>query len=142
MSTRAVALAQHGSERTGPFPGGPLAPVPDRTWRALTGAGLERFHGHISGAGTPDGHAVVCDAWHASPLGPFAEVMWIAPDGHRTLLAPSNAVAAESTGLYAFDEVRIVDVRGRVDATSVSVQAGPGAGEAASGAAPRPPPPR
>lgn len=87
--------------------------------------GLRRYRGRISAAGTPDGHALVCGAWHATPLGPFADVMWVAPDGHRTLLAPTAAVAEDITALYRFDEVRIVPVTGRVTADAVAVDAGP-----------------
>lgn len=68
---------------------------------------------------------MVVGAWHASPLGPLADVMWVDPDGHRVLLAPTDAVADYVGGLYAFDEVRLVPVTGRVDARSVHLRAGP-----------------
>lgn len=86
---------------------------------------LRRYRGRISAAGTPDGHALVCGAWHGSPLGAFADVMWVDPDGRRTLLAPSETVAADVTALYRFDDVRIVPVTGRVTADEVHVDAGP-----------------
>lgn len=86
---------------------------------------LERFVGRIAAAGHPGGDQLVVGAWHATPVGPFADVMWVRRDGHRTLLAPHQAAADEITVLYRFDTVRIVPVTGRVDATSVTVDAGP-----------------
>lgn len=96
-----------------------------RLLRALAGTDLERFDGRIAAAGTDDGHALVTGAWHRSPLGPFADVMWIDPDGRRTLLAPSSSVADDVADLYVFDEVRVVEVHGRVTADRVELQAGP-----------------
>jgi hypothetical protein len=91
---------------------------------AVTGDGLDRFHGRIAAAGFATGEQVVVGAWHTSPLGPIADVMWVRPSGHRILLAPSDAVAAYIGSLYAFDEVRVTPVSGRVTATRVEVHAG------------------
>ena len=88
-------------------------------------ADLDRFHGRITAAAFASGEQLVIGAWHGSPFGPFADVMWVRPDGHRVLLAPSDEIAGYVGSLYAFDEVRVVPVIGRATATSVAVDAGP-----------------
>ncbi len=45
-----------------------------------------------------------------SPFGSFADVMHEAPDGVRTLLAPTQEVADFVSETYVFDQVRIVAV--------------------------------
>lgn len=97
----------------------------DRARRAFAGGGLDRFHGRIAAAGFASGEQTVVGAWHASPLGSFADVMWVRPDGHRVLLAPSHGVAAYVGSLYAFDEVRVVEVSGTATAAGLDVHAGP-----------------
>jgi len=52
------------------------------------------FDGRILGASFASGDRIVAGRWHASPFGPFADVMWCRPDGTRVLLAPSETVAA------------------------------------------------
>jgi hypothetical protein len=69
-----------------------------------------RFEGEICGFGTSSGHRIVVGRWVGSPFGPFADVMHEDPSGIRTLLAPSEAVAAYVATTYEFDVVRIVPV--------------------------------
>lgn len=64
-----------------------------------------RFVGEICGFGTTSGYRVVIGRWTASPLGPIADAMVEAPDGHRTLVAPSIAVAEYIAATYTFDEI-------------------------------------
>ncbi|GGI08368.1 hypothetical protein [Egicoccus halophilus] len=87
--------------------------------------GIDRFEGAIAAAGFASGHMTVVGMWHDSPLGAFADVMWIHPDGRRVLLAPSPAVRDFVTSVYAFDETRIVPVTGGWNGRDIAVQAGP-----------------
>jgi hypothetical protein len=52
----------------------------------------------------------VIGRWPVSPFGPFADVMHEAPDGVRTLLAPTQEVADFVSETYVFDAVRLVPV--------------------------------
>ena len=84
------------------------------------------FDGWILGTGTAEGTRVVLGHWPRSPLGPISDVMVQRPDGHRLLLAPSDAVAEFVGSTYTFDEVRLVDVRvTRPDAGRWVLDAGP-----------------
>lgn len=89
------------------------------------GAGRLVFDGHILGASFASGDRLVAGRWHDAPFGPFADVMWCRPDGRRTLLAPTEAVADFITRHYPFDEVRIGGVRVERHEGAVSVDAGP-----------------
>ena len=71
---------------------------------------VETFVGEICGFGTASGHRVVVGRWPVSPFGSFADVMHEAPDGVRTLLAPTQEVADFVSETYVFDAVRIVPV--------------------------------
>ncbi|QXC60699.1 hypothetical protein KSP35_20630 [Aquihabitans sp. G128] len=84
----------------------------------------EVFRGEICGFGTASGHRVVVGRWPDSPFGPFADVMHEAPDGTRTLLAPTTQVAEFVEGTYTFDQVRIVPVVAERTATTLHVEAG------------------
>ena len=84
-----------------------------------------RFHGRIAGFGTGSGVRLVVGMWPRSPLGGFADVMVEQADGHRILLAPSEAVADFVGATYTFDEVRIVPVVYSRDGRVISVDAGP-----------------
>ena len=64
-----------------------------------------RMEGIIASCGFASGDRVVVGQWARSPLGPMADVMWAAPDGTRTLFAPTDAVASFVTAIYDFDEV-------------------------------------
>jgi len=76
----------------------------------------ERFEGAIAGVGTAEGTRVVLGSWRRSPFGTgaagaFTDAMVERADGHRLLLAPTSEVAEYVSGVYRFDEVRVVDVR-------------------------------
>lgn len=68
------------------------------------------FEGWIAGAGTAGGTRLVLGHWPVSPFGPFADVMVAHPDGTRTLLAPTPALADFVAGTYRFDRVEVVPV--------------------------------
>ena len=87
----------------------------------------QRFHGRIAGFGTASGTRVVVGLWNRSPLGRFVDVMVEADDGHRTLLAPSQAVADYVSSTYTFDEVRVQPVSWRGVDRTLRVSAGPDA---------------
>ena len=72
--------------------------------------GRERYEGRIAGVGTTSGTRLVVGRWTHTPLGRFADVMVERPDGHRVLLAPSEAVRDVIEATYVFDEVRVEDV--------------------------------
>ena len=83
-----------------------------------------RFRGEICGFGTTSGHRIVVGRWVDSPLGVFADVMHESPSGHRTLLAPNEAVAEFVQTTYTFDDVRIVPVTTLRTVTTLEVEAG------------------
>jgi hypothetical protein len=70
----------------------------------------ERYEGRIAGVGTTSGIRLVVGNWARTPLGAFADVMVERPDGHRVLLAPSEAVRDVIEATYVFDEVRVEPV--------------------------------
>ncbi len=70
----------------------------------------ERYEGRIAGVGTTSGTRLVVGNWTHTPLGSFADVMVERPDGHRVLLAPSQAVRDVIEATYVFDEVRVEPV--------------------------------
>ena len=84
-----------------------------------------RFHGRIAGFGTASGVRLVVGMWPRSPLGSFADVMVENADGHRMLLAPSQAVADFVGATYEFDEVQLVPVAYCMVGREISVDAGP-----------------
>lgn len=86
---------------------------------------IDRFDGWIAGLGTAAGLRAVVGHWPRSPLGAFTDVMVEHPDGHRVLLAPSDAVAEFVSGTYLFDEVRVVPVQARAQGPRWEVRAGP-----------------
>lgn len=63
------------------------------------------MRGIIVSTGFASGHRFVVGHWREGPLGPMTDIMWAAPDGRRTLLAPSAEVADFITSVYAFDAV-------------------------------------
>jgi hypothetical protein len=83
-----------------------------------------RFRGAIAGVGSTSGVRFVVGRWLASPLGPFADVMVEDAAGHRTLLAPSEAVAQFVTETYEFDEVCPTPVSVTVSEAGWDVRAG------------------
>jgi len=70
----------------------------------------ERYEGRIAGVGTTSGIRLVVGNWARTPLGAFADVMVERPDGHRVLLAPSEAVREVIEATYVFDEIRVEPV--------------------------------
>ena len=68
------------------------------------------FTGHIAGLGTTSGVRIVVGVWNESPFGTFADAMVEDALGHRTLLAPRQAIADFVASTYTFDEVRIEPV--------------------------------
>jgi len=86
---------------------------------------VHRFHGRIAGFGTGSGVRLVVGMWPRSPLGSFADVMVENADGHRILLAPSQAVADFVGTTYEFDEVRLVPVAYEMRGREIGVTAGP-----------------
>lgn len=67
----------------------------------------DRFHGRIAGIGSTSGVRIVVGDWRESPLGQFTDVMVEDASGHRTLLAPSDDVAAFVSSTYSFDAIRV-----------------------------------
>ncbi len=86
---------------------------------------FDRFVGCLSWAAFASGDAVIVGAWRESPFGQFVDVMWVRPDGVRTLVAPNPEVGAYVAGLYSFDEVVSADIRGGWDGGALAVEAGP-----------------
>lgn len=83
-----------------------------------------RMEGIIAACGFASGDRVVVGQWALSPIGPIADVMWAAPDGTRTLLAPTEAVATFVTAVYDFDEVVVGPLATSGDGRSMRVQIG------------------
>lgn len=67
--------------------------------------------GSIVSSGFASGDRVVVGHWRETPVGPLTDVMWAAPDGHRTLFVPTEAAAEFVGGVYAFDSVAVVPFR-------------------------------
>jgi hypothetical protein len=84
-----------------------------------------RFTGEIAGIGTTSGHRIVVGSWPMSPFGPVADVMVESPAGLRTLLAPTEQLAAFVADTYTFDAVRVVEVRVSGTGSRRTVDAGP-----------------
>ncbi|WP_188543213.1 hypothetical protein [Rhodococcoides trifolii] len=83
-----------------------------------------RFDGDITGIGTSSGTRLVVGHWPSSHLGEFTDVMMEFADGHRVLLAPSEAVRDFVTTTYHFDETRIHPVTHSASGDTVTVVAG------------------
>lgn len=86
---------------------------------------LDRFVGRIAGVGSTSGTRFVVGSWDESPWGAFADVMVEQADGHRTLLAPTQAVADYVGATYTFDAVRLTPVVVERTARRWDVHAGP-----------------
>jgi hypothetical protein len=76
----------------------------------LTRAARVQLRGVIASSGFASGHRVVVGHWADGPLGAMTDVMWADPEGGRTLVAPSDAVADFITSVYAFDAVEVTDL--------------------------------
>ncbi|QGG95362.1 hypothetical protein [Actinomarinicola tropica] len=81
--------------------------------------------GVIASSGFASGDRIVVGHWVDSPIGPFTDVMWTAPDGTRTLLSPTERAEAFITAVYSFDRTSVVDVAAEGGATGLEVTAGP-----------------
>ncbi len=68
------------------------------------------FTGHIAGLGTTSGTRVVLGLWDDTPFGPVADAMVEDGTGWRTLVAPTDELAAFITATYTFDEVVVEPV--------------------------------
>ena len=66
---------------------------------------IETLWGSITSVGFSSGDRFVIGDWHQSPIGPFADVMWAQPDGHRILLVDADA-ADYVDSVYPFPEIR------------------------------------
>ena len=66
---------------------------------------METLRGSITSVGFASGHRFVIGEWHHSPIGPFADIMWALPNGHRVLLGEAGPTAY-IVSVYPFDEVR------------------------------------
>ena len=84
-----------------------------------------RFTGEICGFGTSRGHRIIVGRWPDSPFGEFTDVMHEAPDGTRTLLAPTDTVAEFVSATYTFDHIRIVPVVSSRTTDALAIDAGP-----------------
>lgn len=83
-----------------------------------------RMEGIIASCGFASGDRVVVGQWARSPIGPMADVMWAAPDGTRTLFAPTDGVASFVTAVYDFDEVVVGPLATSGDGRSIRVAIG------------------
>lgn len=82
------------------------------------------LRGRIAATGFASGDRLVIGMWDASPIGPFADVMWAQPDGHRVLYATARP-ARFITAVYGFDEVVETEVRASSGGASLDVAFGP-----------------
>lgn len=85
----------------------------------------ERLRGTISAVGAASGDRIVVGAWHRSPVGAFADVMWVGPDDTRVLLAPDERAAAYVAGIYAFDRIEVVPFCWAATPATLALRAGP-----------------
>lgn len=110
----------------------PRSAPPDRSRRcgpgttsAVAAASEERLRGTITGLGLSSGDRIVVGAWHRSPIGVFADVMWAHPDDTRVLLASGRQAADYVAGIYRFDRVEVAPFRWTATPSSLSLRAGP-----------------
>lgn len=83
--------------------------------------GTETLRGSITSVGFDSDHRFVIGDWRHSPIGPFADIMWAQPDGHRVLLA-EPAAASYIVSVYPFDEVRDQAVSAERDGRNYTVR--------------------
>jgi hypothetical protein len=81
------------------------------------------LRGRIAATGFTSGDRVVIGMWDASPIGPFADVMWAEPDGTRVLHASPRA-ASFITAVYQFDRVVDHEVVATFDGRTIRVTVG------------------
>lgn len=85
---------------------------------------MDVFKGRISSSGFSGGDRLVIGDWSESHLGAFTNIMWAKSDGSRVLISPSELQADFVSGIYNFEEVRIVDFRVDRSRRGVVVEAG------------------
>ena len=76
-------------------------------------------------SGFASGDRVVVGHWDRTPIGPIADVMWATPAGVRILLVPSDEAGDFVSGVYGFDEVRVVPFAVALAERVLTVEAGP-----------------
>jgi len=84
---------------------------------------IETLFGLITSVEFASGHRFVVGHWESSPIGPFADVMWADPEGHRVLVASPSA-AEFVTSIYPFEDVRPWEVGVETNAHHAVVTAG------------------
>ncbi len=89
---------------------------------AMSDVRVHRFRGQIAGVGSTSGTRIVVGRWLRTPLGEFADAMVERPDGHRILLAPSEATRDFIAVTYTFDETRVEPFTVVVDAETWVVE--------------------
>jgi hypothetical protein len=92
---------------------------------AVAPASEDRLRGTISAIGLRSGDRIVVGAWHRSPIGAFADVMWARPDDTRVLLAPDEPAADYVAGIYVFDRIEVVPFAWTATPSALSLRAGP-----------------
>lgn len=85
----------------------------------------QRFVGEICGFGTTSGRRVVIGRWPMSPFGSFADAMVEDACGQRTLIAPTEELAAYVGGVYEFDDVVVAPVVSTREPGSLRFEGGP-----------------
>ncbi len=83
------------------------------------------MQGTISSCGFESGDRFVVGAWDRSPIGPTVDVMWAAPDGTRTLLAPDEETVDFVTSVYEFDRTDVVAFGTMARPDALDLRAGP-----------------
>jgi hypothetical protein len=87
-------------------------------------AARELLHGTISAVGLAAGDRIVVGAWHRSPIGAFADVMWAEPDGTRLLLARDQRTADYVAGIYLFERIEVMRLEWTATPSTLSLHAG------------------
>lgn len=91
--------------------------------RLVSSTSLETLFGTITSLGFRSGHRFVIGHWQHSPIGPFADIMWAQPDGHRVLLA-SPPAAEFVTSVYPFEDIRLCMVSPLIEDQQTIVEVG------------------
>ena len=79
---------------------------------------MDVFSGRISSCGFESGDRIVIGDWKESPFGSFTDIMWAAPNGKRTLIAPNKEISEYVNAMYSFDETIIQDISVQMDGRS------------------------
>ena len=84
---------------------------------------IETLRGSITSVGFASGDRFVIGDWQQSPIGPFADIMWAQPSGHRILLVDADA-ASYVDSVYPFPEIRHQRVTTEHDGRTYLVRSG------------------